>query len=725
MKRCIKWLSSLCLVVVMFCCTGCLFTLNKPILELGDDTFVLTWQEQNNVKHYLVEMNDVEYTIDGNSFDMAPLLTTGIQNIKVKALSDNMFTNDSDWSEVKTLVLGETQLTTPVITAMPQESNSYTLFWESVANADVYSVGIEPEHGQEMFFETDEACLNINEHMSNGGKYTLKVRALSYDYTTYAPSKFCTEVEYVCPLPLVQPTGLKVAGDILSWDAVDNSNKYRITNVDGDSITSTTTSANINQLCTTNKAQYLFVQALSDGTTQDSAYSDAIGIYPTSTTPTMQKQAYANSSFDFLGNSFDLVIDNTNEMKLMCYYTLYYRITNTKFYVNYSTKVADELLRYLSEYNEIKSISYTMHGPVVHSTDVPYELNVEFSHVAMPTKSATGSNNVSQVEEVKPLNYSKLQDGSVAKRDEIFEDFAINNRNDEVLVFTTDQLYYALQEGCKPIFSSTTTMAYKAYEKAKTILREIIDNSMTDYQKVLAIYEWVVYNTHYDSNLLDLSNELEGSRDENVRNSASSTLSNYKGFYIDGVLFDQGQAVCDGIAKTMVLLCNIENIQCIKVSGDAGGAHAWNKVNILVPGQTAKKWFTIDATWADILDSSKKEWLTHRYFLKTDEQMEEHTEDPQSAYNSVTVFDYYSNMILGNNGSKDIDLYIESVAEATTLLNYIIDWNTQNPTNKITGIEFKFSTNLASTIRNTVNTILYNVNHQTVQSGDICLIIFD
>ena len=692
---------------------------------LETNSFVLTWQNQNNVKSYEVNINDVEYSVETNSFDFASVLTTGIQNIKVRALSNNMFTNDSDWSETKTIVLGETQLGIPSVIQMPQESNNYTLGWGSITGADFYVVGIKSENGKEKFIQTTKTNLSIMEHMSNGGEYLLKVRAMAYDYVTYAPSNYCEDIEYTCPLPLTSPTNLVISGKTLSWDDVDNAYQYRVTNESGQSMTTGATTADISELLNSNNAKFLFVQAISDGTAQDSAYSDGIGIYPSLGSSSMQRQAYGNSKFKFMGQEFDLVIDSTQEMKLLCYYALYYRITNTEMYVNYNTNVGDEVLNYLSEYNEIKSISYSMRGPVVHNSDTKYVITIDYSHVALPINSSTGDLNPVQLEGVKPLNYTKVQNGDTNKRASNYNDFAVNSRVDEMLVFTTDQLYYALQSGCKPKFASTTTMAYKAYERAKEILREIIDNGMSEYEKALAIYEWLVYNTEYDSSLLKLSGDLEGSRDDAIRSSASATLSNYKGFYIDGVLFDKGKAVCDGISKTFVLLCNIEGIECIKVSGDAGGAHAWNKIKIKVPSQTEKKWFTVDATWADITDSDKNEWLTHRYFLKTDTQMSDHIEDPASGYVSNTTFNYYENTIIATSGSTNIDLYVENDAELTTLLNYIISWNANNSNEEITGIEFGYSLDMNTTIRARINLILAGYEHEKIITGGTCVIVFE
>ena len=116
-------------------------------------------------------------------------------------------------------------------------------------------------------------------------------------------------------------------------------------------------------------------------------------------------------------------------------------------------------------------------------------------------------------------------------------------------------------------------------------MRQIVSDNMTDYQKTLAIYEWLCFNTHYDHELLEIDAAISQGK-------MSGSSFDYRGFYIEGVLFDDGQAVCDGIAKTFALLCGLENIECYKVIGISNTElnqsnnvdHAWNKVKLDLVG---------------------------------------------------------------------------------------------------------------------------------------------
>lgn len=55
-----------------------------------------------------------------------------------------------------------------------------------------------------------------------------------------------------------------------------------------------------------------------------------------------------------------------------------------------------------------------------------------------------------------------------------------------------------------------------------------------------------------------------------------------------------GGVVCEGYAKAFKVLCDRLEIPCVLVSGDAGGAHMWNYVQM-----DDGKWYLVDATWDD------------------------------------------------------------------------------------------------------------------------------
>ncbi len=62
-----------------------------------------------------------------------------------------------------------------------------------------------------------------------------------------------------------------------------------------------------------------------------------------------------------------------------------------------------------------------------------------------------------------------------------------------------------------------------------------------------------------------------------------------EGFFIG----DRG-IVCEGYAKTFKVICDRLDIPCVLVSGDAGGSHMWNYVQM-----DDGKWYLVDVTWDD------------------------------------------------------------------------------------------------------------------------------
>ena len=74
-------------------------------------------------------------------------------------------------------------------------------------------------------------------------------------------------------------------------------------------------------------------------------------------------------------------------------------------------------------------------------------------------------------------------------------------------------------------------------------------------------------------------------------------------------VFLNGQAVCEGYAEAMKLLCDRENIPCIIVVGTGkGGAHEWNYVQM-----EDGKWYGMDITWDDQTDNDND--IFYDYFL--------------------------------------------------------------------------------------------------------------
>ncbi len=202
----------------------------------------------------------------------------------------------------------------------------------------------------------------------------------------------------------------------------------------------------------------------------------------------------------------------------------------------------------------------------------------------------------------------------------------------EYEVYTSEQLVYAVEYGYKPKYASGSP-AESIYVKARGALTQIINEDMDEYEKIKAIHDYIALTVTYDSALLNLS----------VSNSAES-VSHYRGFNLEGV-FEDGKAVCDGITKAFMLMCRIEGIEAIRVSGSLGSVgHAWNKV--CVDGV----WYAVDVTNDDsimTIDGYEKpfELLTHRFFMVSDAILSAtHQEDANDGVPVATGnYDYFKN----------------------------------------------------------------------------------
>ena len=119
-----------------------------------------------------------------------------------------------------------------------------------------------------------------------------------------------------------------------------------------------------------------------------------------------------------------------------------------------------------------------------------------------------------------------------------------------------------------------------------------ISGGSTDYEKVLAINDYLVKNCRY----------ITGEDAE-----YSSTAY--------GCLVEK-RANCEGYAKTFCVLASDFGLESILVTGktDKGENHAWNQVK--VDGE----WYNIDVTWAD---NDNGDEVRHAYFLCNDEDFSE------------------------------------------------------------------------------------------------------
>lgn len=121
----------------------------------------------------------------------------------------------------------------------------------------------------------------------------------------------------------------------------------------------------------------------------------------------------------------------------------------------------------------------------------------------------------------------------------------------------------------------STSSLVNAYVRLYQVSSQIMNDTMTDREKVKAVHDWMCLNTAYD-----------------YENYLNDTIPD-ESYYIQGVM-NNGRAVCNGYAETFNAFMDVQGIECTEITGTAdGGYHGWNKVK--VDGE----YYYIDVTWDD------------------------------------------------------------------------------------------------------------------------------
>ncbi len=172
-------------------------------------------------------------------------------------------------------------------------------------------------------------------------------------------------------------------------------------------------------------------------------------------------------------------------------------------------------------------------------------------------------------------------------------------------------------------------------DKAEAIIKREIKPGMTDYDKVLAIHDYIIKNARYD---------MENLKRGTLPPESSSPY---------GVLV-KGVGICEGYAKAMKLIMDRLEIPCLYVTGYADGeGHAWNMVAI------EGRYYHIDLTWNDPVMPNGSDVLRHDYFNVTDGEMGvSHTwdRDAYPACASVTHNYYYQRGLVATSYDEFYEL---------------------------------------------------------------------
>lgn len=214
----------------------------------------------------------------------------------------------------------------------------------------------------------------------------------------------------------------------------------------------------------------------------------------------------------------------------------------------------------------------------------------------------------------------------------------------------------------------------KIDQKVQKIINENIDSGMSDYDKELAIHDYLARSiTYYKySDINNIPSEMH--------NAYNAIINN--------------EAVCDGISKAFQIIMDRLGIECITVSGSLEGvSHAWNIVKI------KNKYYHVDITSDKYITKDENHsGVIHAYFNINDERMSfthyisskyivPQCNSTESEYyndsNTIKSGENFQNklyQIVQSNTNKDVlEIKIEDRdGAASNLINYLYNMNFDN-----------------------------------------------
>lgn len=365
---------------------------------------------------------------------------------------------------------------------------------------------------------------------------------------------------------------------------------------------------------------------------------------------------YASHFHDYGGYAQNRYITSKEELKNLILFVLENKIAEIKFYAGYATPETVE--NDVSEVRDCVEESGIIPGYSLETSG--NEFTIKFRFFAdeaglIETVNSPEYDAPDGFGDAVQNTYSKPHYDNVKKE----RNFYIDGVKETMSVSTSNMLYKAVAWGYKPVFMGSQAENLKQiYDNAKDALSYIVSDEMSEYEKVHAIYDYIIYNVRYD-------HDCANAEDKYVSGNLSlNEKMKYYGYYLEGIFLNKFykkdmHAVCDGKSKAFVLMCGIEGIAAVRISGKASsdgknfGGHAWNKVLLDLNGTGDKEWYFVDTTWGDVGDDSK-EFLSHAYFLLSDDEVKNtHVENPGHDYPKAEgKFDYYAHETYTSSGTE-------------------------------------------------------------------------
>lgn len=365
---------------------------------------------------------------------------------------------------------------------------------------------------------------------------------------------------------------------------------------------------------------------------------------------------YASHFHDYGGYAQNRYITSKEELKNLILFVLENKIAEIKFYAGYATP--ETVKNDVSDVRDCVEESGIIPGYSLETSGNVFTIKFRFfadEAGLIETVNSPEYDAPDGFTDAVQNTYSKPHYDNVKKT----RNFYIDGVKETMSVSTSNMLYKAVAWGYQPVFMGSQADNLKQiYDNAKDALSYIVSDEMSEYEKVHAIYDYIIYNVRYD-------HDCANAEDKYVSGNLSlNEKMKYYGYYLEGIFLNKFykkdmHAVCDGKSKAFVLMCGIEGITAVRISGEASsdgknfGGHAWNKVLLDLNGKGDKEWYFVDTTWGDVGDDSK-EFLSHAYFLLSDDEVKNtHVEKQGHGYPKAEgKFDYFAHETYTSNGTE-------------------------------------------------------------------------
>lgn len=622
-------LLSFVMLIMCFCpvLTGCFSIssskLETPELSLHDASLCLTWDKVDNTSKYEVYCNDeyIEYVssspgLKSYLYDFSAILTTdGKYSFHIVAVSNLRLAEDSDDSNTVTYNYSKASISSPITidTSVNKIDNyeiEYSIKGTSVTYIPLNNIDVDK---YQLYLFSQSTGLNIYdvngttiELQSTTFNLKAEIYALAFGVEIDGNQYVCSDIKYINPDSYGNYTD-----NIYLFDGFIND--YYI--------------KSLPEL--RNIVYYTFITRQSHF---DIKLSDS---FKNNIVTTFSGKNNAEKLTSALIDSYYYMYETRNGYEIECT-TIEESTSQYSIYINYD------------EYLNSSGL------PACDISNIPDEgyYAPEFDWVPF-------YNSCSHTMRNEDPKYSSLA----------YDNFASDKQFLSIEVSSSEELYWAVENKVAPIIADGS-MAETIYNKAKSVLNSIISDSMTDYEKVLSIFDWICANTVYDYYSLE-----EGSY-------SSESVTIVPAYYLEGV-FLTGYAVCDGFSKAFSLMCNMEGIDAIRIvgtaySGGISGGHAWNKVLLDKDPNDGidPQYYLVDLTWTTMISNEDTEVSSHQYFLVSDVDVAETHKyyakrDKFAHYTSPDNYDYYNNTIFIYN-KKSYDLVIDKEEELEPLFYYML-----------------------------------------------------